>query len=74
MRRGARLKDVQNFIAVEPGRANIKAMYIKPSDSPLPTFKSDVNTRVALAICTAGIALFGICSCIYDYLFAASAM
>ena len=49
-------------------------MYIKPSDSPLPTFKTDVNTRVALAICTAGIALFGICSCIYDYLFAASAM
>ena len=52
----------------------VKAMYIKPSDNPLPTFKTDVNTRVALAICTAGIALFGICSCIYDYLFAASAM
>ena len=52
----------------------VKAMYIKPSDYPLPTFKTDVNTRVALAICTAGIALFGICSCIYDYLFAASAM
>ena len=51
----------------------VKAMYIKPSDSPLPTFKTDVNTRVALALCTAGIALFGICSCIYDYLFAASA-
>ena len=52
----------------------VKAMYIKPSDSPLPTFKTDVNTRVALAICIAGVALFGICSCIYDYLFAASAM
>jgi NADH-quinone oxidoreductase subunit N len=52
----------------------VKAMYIKPSDSPLPTFKTDVNTRVALAVCTAGIVLFGICSCIYDYLFAASAM
>ena len=51
----------------------VKAMYIKPSDNPLPTFKTDVNTRVALALCTAGIALFGICSCIYDYLFAASA-
>ena len=50
----------------------VKAMYIKPSDNPLPTFKTDVNTRVALALCTAGIALFGICSCIYDYLFAAS--
>ena len=51
----------------------VKAMYIKPSDNPQPTFKTDVNTRVALALCTAGIALFGICSCIYDYLFAASA-
>ena len=51
----------------------VKAMYIKQTDSPLPAFKTDVNTRVALALCTAGIALFGICSCIYDYLFAASA-
>ena len=50
----------------------VKAMYIKPNDNPLPTFKTDVNTRVALALCTAGVALFGICSCIYDYLFAAS--
>ena len=46
----------------------VKAMYIKPSDNPLPTFKSDVNSKVALAICTAGIALFGVCSCIYDWL------
>ena len=52
----------------------VKAMYIKPSDNPLPTFKTDVNTRVALAVSTAGIVLFGICSCIYDYLFAASAL
>jgi len=52
----------------------VKAMYIKQTDSPLPTFKTDCSTRVALAVCTAGIVLFGICSCIYDYLFAASAM
>ena len=51
----------------------VKAMYIKPSDNPLPTFKSDEATKIALGICTAGIAIFGICSCIYDYLFAASA-
>ena len=51
----------------------VKAMYIKPSDNPLPTFKSDDSTKITLAICTAGIALFGICSCLYDYLFAASA-
>ena len=52
----------------------VKAMYIKQTDSPLPTFNTDCSTRVALAVCTAGIVLFGICSCIYDYLFAASAM
>ena len=50
----------------------VKAMYIKQTDSPLPAFKTDVNTRVALALCTVGIALFGICSCLYDYLFVAS--
>ena len=40
----------------------VKAMYITKTDSPLPTFQSDVNTKVALAICTAGIALFGVAS------------
>ena len=52
----------------------VKAMYIKQTDTPLPAFKSDVNTKLALAICTAGIALFGVCSCIYEWLFAASAI
>ena len=50
----------------------VKAMYIKQTDTPLPTFKTDFNTRLALAICTAGIVLFGICSCLYDYLFSVS--
>ena len=52
----------------------VKAMYIKQTDSPLPAFKTDGNTRVALAICTAGIALFGICSYIYDWLFSVSVL
>ena len=52
----------------------VKAMYIKPCDSPLPTFKSDGSIRLALAVCTAGIVLFGVCSCVYEWLFAASAM
>lgn len=46
----------------------VKAMYIKGSDNPLPTFNSDCGTRIALVICTAGIVLFGICSCIYDWI------
>ena len=52
----------------------VKAMYIKQTDTPLPAFRTEDSTRIALALCTAGIALFGICSCIYDYLFAASAL
>ncbi|MCP6003382.1 hypothetical protein NL386_38150, partial [Klebsiella pneumoniae] len=51
----------------------VKAMYIKQTDTPLPTFTTDLYTRVALVVCTLGIVLFGVCSCIYDYLFAASA-
>ena len=50
----------------------VKAMYIKQTDTPLPTFRTELFTRVALALCTAGIVLFGICSCIYDYFFAVS--
>ena len=47
----------------------VKAMYIKKSDHPMPTFCSDANTRLALAVCIAGIVLFGVCSCIYQWLF-----
>ena len=49
----------------------VKAMYITKTDSPLPTFQSDVNTKMAMAICTAGVALFGVCSCIYEWIAAA---
>lgn len=49
----------------------VKAMYITKTDTPLPTFQSDCYTRTALAICTAGIALFGVCSCIYEWIAAA---
>ena len=52
----------------------VKAMYIKKTDSPLPTFQSDVNTKVALALCTAGIVLFGVLSCIYDWIYASAAL
>ena len=49
----------------------VKAMYINKSENPLPAFKSDCNTRLALAICTLGVALFGVCSYVYDWIFAA---
>lgn len=49
----------------------VKAMYITKTDSPLPTFQSDCATKAALALCTAGVALFGVCSCIYEWIAAA---
>jgi len=50
----------------------VKAMYIKKCDAPLPTFKSDCNTKLALAICTVGIAIFGVCSFFYQWIAAAA--
>ena len=50
----------------------VKAMYITKTDTPLPTFKSDECTKIALGICTAGIALFGVVSCIYEWIASAS--
>ena len=49
----------------------VKAMYITKTETPLPTFESDGNTKLALAICTAGIALFGVASCVYEWIAAA---
>ena len=47
-------------------------MYIVRTDNPLPTFKSDNNTKMALAVCMVGILLFGVCSGIYEWIFAAA--
>ncbi|MDY6206924.1 MAG: NADH-quinone oxidoreductase subunit N [Prevotella sp.] len=49
----------------------VKAMYIKDCEKPLPTFKSDFNTKFALALCTFGIVAFGLCSCIYQWIYSA---
>lgn len=52
----------------------VKCMYINKTDTPLPTFKSDCSTRLALALCTIGVLFFGVCSCIYDWIAAAAGM
>ncbi len=46
----------------------VKAMYIKPNESPIAPFRSDCGTRAALALCTAGVLLLGIMSCVYNYI------
>ena len=50
----------------------VKCMYINKTDTPLPTFQSDCATRTALALCTVGVLLFGVCSCVYGWLVAAT--
>ena len=50
----------------------VKAMYIKKEDHPLPAFATDGATKISLAVCTAGICLFGIASCIYEWIAAAA--
>ena len=51
----------------------VKEMYIKKTATPLPAFQSDSATKLALALCTVGIVLFGVCSCIYDWLYGVAA-
>ena len=50
----------------------VKAMYINNDGEALPTFKMDCNTKLTLAVCTAGVLLFGVASCIYNALHAAA--
>lgn len=50
----------------------VKAMYIKKSENPLPTFKSHTNTKLALAVCTAGVVLFGVCYMVFNWIHATS--
>ena len=46
----------------------VKAMYITKEENPLPTFKNGSAINWSLAICTVGIILFGVCSCIYEWI------
>ena len=46
----------------------VKAMYIKPNESPICTFKSDNYTRIALAICTIGVLALGVGGVFYNYI------
>lgn len=46
----------------------VKAMYINENETPIGTFKSDNFTRAALAICTLGVLLLGVCGVCYNYI------
>ena len=46
----------------------VKAMFLNRSDQPIAYFKSDVYTKLGLAICIAGIVVIGIASPIYEFI------
>ena len=52
----------------------VKAMYITKEENPLPAFSHGRAINAALAICTVGIVLFGVCSCVYDWIAQAAGM
>ena len=52
----------------------VKAMYIKQEENPIPTFRHGSAINWSLAICTVGILLFGIVSCIYQWISNAATM
>ncbi len=52
----------------------VKAMYIKQEENPIPTFRHGGAINLSLAICTVGILLFGIVSCIYQWISNAATM
>ena len=52
----------------------VKAMYIKKEEHPLPAFAHGSEVNTALTVCTLGIVLFGVCSCIYQWIANAAGM
>jgi len=45
----------------------VKAMFLNRSDQPIAYFKSDVYTKLGLAICLAGIIIIGFASPVYEF-------
>lgn len=50
----------------------VKAMWISPDDPKVGAFKSAGTERVALIVCSLGIVLLGLLSCIYGYIYCVS--
>ncbi len=46
----------------------VKAMYIKNAETPLPKFKSDCGTRLALLCCMAGVLFCGVVSFFWEWI------
>jgi NADH-quinone oxidoreductase subunit N len=46
----------------------VKAMFLNHSDRPIAYFKSDVYTKLGLAMCIAGIVIIGFASPVYEFI------
>ncbi len=46
----------------------VKAMFLNRSDRPIAYFKSDVYTKLGLALCIAGIIIIGFASPVYEFI------
>jgi NADH-quinone oxidoreductase subunit N len=46
----------------------VKAMFLNRSDQPIAYFKSDVYTKLGLAMCIAGIIIIGFASPVYEFI------
>ena len=46
----------------------VKAMFLNHSDRPIAYFKSDVYTKLGLAMCIAGIIIIGFASPVYEFI------
>lgn len=47
----------------------VKAMFIKPNDTPIPYFKSDISLKISLIVCLSGIVALGLTSGVYEYFY-----
>lgn len=47
----------------------IRAMFLRKSDSPIPFFRSNLYMRLGIVITVVGIAVLGLYSPVYDYIF-----
>jgi NADH-quinone oxidoreductase subunit N len=46
----------------------VKAMFINKSEDPIPAFRNDLATRIALGVCVAGIVITGFASILFEYI------
>jgi NADH-quinone oxidoreductase subunit N len=46
----------------------VKAMFINANDNPVPSIRQDIETKIAMIICVAGIVISGFASIIFEYI------